>query len=151
VPATSAPGGTRQVDTGAFFYLEVRGVQMPVRAFFSECTGLQAEYEVFEYQEGGENGFVHKFRGRAKYPNIVLKRGVTEDKALYNWFSATQEEVTRAEGDITLLSPSLETLRKWSFAGAFPVKWQGPNLKANSGEVAIETLEFAHHGFTDAS
>lgn len=154
-PATPAPppnaaGGRTPVLTAAFFMLEVRGVDMPVKGFFTEVTGLQAEYEVFEYQEGGENGFVHKFRGRAKYPNLVMKRGVTDDKALLAWFAATQAEVKRAEGDITLYSPNLTPMRKWTFQGAFPVKWQGPNLKSSSGEIAIETLEIAHHGFADA-
>jgi hypothetical protein len=31
-----------------------------VRAVFSECTGLTAEIDVFEYQEGGENTHVHR-------------------------------------------------------------------------------------------
>jgi phage tail-like protein len=148
---TNAPGQRADVLTGAFFMLEVRGVPMPVKAFFTECTGLQAEYEVFEYQEGGENGHVHKFRGRAKWPNIVLKRGITTDKSLFQWFTATKDEVKRAEGEITLLGPDLKALRKWSFQGAFPVKWQGPNLKSSSGEVAVETLEFVHNGLTDAT
>ncbi|MEW6582084.1 MAG: phage tail protein [Actinomycetota bacterium] len=149
--AGAAPGDHPDVLTGAFFGLEVRGVPMPVKGYFTECTGLQMEYEVFEYQEGGENGFVHKLRGRAKYPNIVMKRGVTSERSLFNWFAATKDEVKRAEGDITLYSTDLTPMRKWSFRGAFPVKWQGPNLKSNSGEIAVETLEFAHHGLIDAT
>ena len=53
---------------------------------FAECSGLSLEYDMFEYQEGGQLGFVHKFRGALKYPNLVLKRGVTYEDALLTWF-----------------------------------------------------------------
>ena len=31
---------------------------------------------------------------------------------------------------------------------AYPVKWVGPNLRATTAEVAVETLELAHDGLT---
>jgi len=37
-------------------------------------------------------------------------------------------------------------VRSWVLDGAFPVKWQGPNLNAGSNSVATETLEIAHRG-----
>jgi phage tail-like protein len=141
------PGSTEDYFSGAFFHLEVGGITV---GYFSECSGLRVEYEVMEYQEGGQNGFVHKLRGPAKYSNIILKRGVTSDTALSDWFRAAGRKVERKEGVITLLTPALEPLRRWSFTGAFPVKWEGPGLKASSGEVAVETLELAHEGFEPA-
>ena len=48
---------------------------------------------------------------------------------------------------VVLLSPDGNDERwRWTFRGAFPVKWTGPDLKAETGAVAIETLEIAHHG-----
>ena len=41
--------------------------------------------------------------------------------------------------------------RRWDFAGAYPVKWTGPALKANINEVAIEALELAHNGLMNVS
>jgi phage tail-like protein len=35
---------------------------------------------------------------------------------------------------------------RWNFAQAYPVKWVGPELKADSSTVAFETIELAHHG-----
>ena len=116
---------------------------------FSECTGLTVEYEVFEYQEGGQNDFVHKFRGRAKFPNLVLKRGVTTEDALMMWFKDCQIEAKRKPIFIELLPPEGGNVpvRMWAFKDAFPVKWTGPNLNANSNNIATEQLEIAHHGF----
>jgi phage tail-like protein len=36
---------------------------------------------------------------------------------------------------------------RWSFQNAYPVKWVGPELKADGSAVAIETIELAHNGF----
>jgi len=113
---------------------------------FSECTGLVVEFELMEYREGGENGFVHKLRGAMKYPNLVLKRGVTHEDALLKWFFQTQQASKRPSVTVSLLGPGAQDVRRWVFAGAFPVKWQGPNLNASSNSVATETLEIAHSG-----
>src|SRR5216684_9195887 len=43
---------------------------------FQECSGLEVEMDVQEYLEGGRNDGVIKRVGRAKYQNLVLKRGM---------------------------------------------------------------------------
>ena len=102
---------------------------------------------MFEWQEGGENRFVHKLRGRAKYPNIVLKRGITHEDALLGWFQKCQTKMDRREGHIDLLGDDGKPVRRFAFEGAFPVKWTGPNLNAASTNIATEQLEIAHTGF----
>ena len=37
-------------------------------------------------------------------------------------------------------------VKRWDLIRAFPVKWTGPDMKANGGEIAIESLEIAHEG-----
>ena len=39
-----------------------------------------------------------------------------------------------------------DDVKRWNLKRAFPVKWVGPDLKASSSEVSIETLEIAHEG-----
>ncbi|HEY4348501.1 MAG TPA: phage tail protein [Gaiellaceae bacterium] len=113
---------------------------------FAECTGLSMEYDVFEYQEGGQLGFVHKFRGGLKYPNIVLKRGVTYEDELLKWFLDRSDRDDRGNVTLNLLGDDGQQVRTWSFAAAFPVKWSGPSFNAKSTNVAMETLEIAHQG-----
>jgi hypothetical protein len=36
----------------------------------------------------------------------------------------------------------------WDFKEAFPVKWTGPELRADSGNVAFESIELAHRGLS---
>ena len=43
---------------------------------FQECSGLEVEMDVQQYLEGGRNDGAIQRVGRAKYTNIVLKRGM---------------------------------------------------------------------------
>ena len=47
---------------------------------------------------------------------------------------------------ISLLGPGTKLVRSWVFMNAYPVKWTGPNLNANSNSVAVEQLEIVHNG-----
>jgi phage tail-like protein len=125
------------------FKVEVQGVSI---GRFSECSGIQVEIETKDYMEGGSNDFVHKLPTRVKYPNIVLKRGVTHEDALLKWFWDCRTAVQRKEMTIELLGPGKSSVRTWAFMNAYPVKWVGPNLKASSNQVATETLEIVHNG-----
>ena len=51
---------------------------------------LQVETEVFEWEEGGQNGYKLRLPGRLKYSNLVLKRGLAL-LDLWDWFSQTAE------------------------------------------------------------
>lgn len=113
---------------------------------FMECTGISIEVETKEYMEGGANDFVHKLPTRVKYPNIVLKRGVTHEEALLTWFLESRFTPQRRDMTISLLGPGTSLVRTWVFMNAYPVKWTGPNLNANSNTVASESLEVVHNG-----
>ena len=116
---------------------------------FSECSGLQVEYEIMEYPEGGQNDFVHKLRGRKKYPNLVLKRGITHEPELLKWLFETKKWQDCAPVTVQLVGPDTKPIRTWAFANAFPVKWTGPTLNAGSNNAATETLEIAHRGLVE--
>src|SRR5437764_78401 len=66
---------------------------------WSKCDGLAVEYDVFEYKEGGENAYVHRIPGRAKYQNIKLTRPINKDsKKVTDWIARLQLEVRRQTG-----------------------------------------------------
>jgi phage tail-like protein len=123
-------------------------VQDAVVGLFTECTGLTVEYEVLPYAAGGDD-FVHQLRGRKKYQNLVLKRGMTNDKALATWFNETKKRDSRGAVTISLLTQATKDVRKWTFSHAHPIKWEGPTLSARGGIVATEVLEIAHEGFQE--
>jgi phage tail-like protein len=129
---------------GGHFMLEVEDA---VVGYFTECTGLQAEYETYPYAEGGQNMFVHQLRGRLKYSNLVLKRGITSSRAMLDWFQQNKERPNRGGITIKLLDRDLAVIQTWAFSCAVPVKYVGPTTTVEGG-MAIETLEIAHEGLT---
>jgi phage tail-like protein len=136
--------------TGSFrFWVEIDGLLV---AGFIEVSGLQSEVEVEEFREGGVNEYVHTLPRITKYPNIVLKRGVTSSDNLWSWYEkVTEGSISRKNGSIILLSQQGLELWRWNFFDAYPVKWVGPELKSSSSEVAVETLEITHKGLKGIS
>jgi phage tail-like protein len=134
------------------FLFEVDGVQIGV---FQEVSGLELTVAVKEYEEGGENGYVHKFPGRSSWPNVVMKAGITNSDALFQWvsqssgdgFASAGNKITRCTGAITALGSDASRLRSWDIQGAFPVRWSGPRFNAGSADALQEELEIAHQGF----
>lgn len=127
------------------FGVEINGI---VEGWFTECTGLNAEWEIFEYKEGGVNNYIHKLPVRTKYSNITLKNGMTGDE-LWKWFSQGDGtgQVKRVEFSILLFNADKTQAKRWNVKNGYPVKWVGPELKSDSNQAAIETLEIAHEGF----
>jgi len=138
--------------TASTFLFEVDGVEI---GRFMEVGGLEVSVAVEEIEEGGENNYVHKLPGRMSWPNITLKRGITQNDSLLTWlnkssgeqFSANGNKLTRSTAAITLIGPAGQRLRAWEFDGAFPIKWKGPDFAADSNDMAMEELEITHHGF----
>jgi phage tail-like protein len=117
-------------------------------AGFSECSGLEATVEVFEYKEGGLNDYVHKFPTRASFANLTLKHGVIylyDD--LWTWHNDfVLGRGKRKDGLIVLLDEAKQPAKIWKFKRGIPTKWVGPALNATQSAVAIESLEIAHEG-----
>jgi phage tail-like protein len=136
---------------GAFnFLLEIAGIVEagPASAQFAEVSGLSAEIAVIEYRTGGDRvNTVRKLPGLTKYPNIVLKRGVTGDLRLWQWIQqAIQGNVQRVNGSVVLLDEGRNPVLRFGFRRGWPCKWEGPSLTARGNDVAIETLEICHEG-----
>jgi phage tail-like protein len=132
------------------FLVEIAGVSDDPRATrgaFSEVSGLDVEIVPIEYRTGGEDTSVRKLPGLRKFTNIVLKRGVIGDTALWNWLkSAMQGQVQRTTLTIVLLDESRKEVMRWKVQRAWPCKWSGPELNAKANEVALESLEICHEG-----
>ena len=119
----------------------------------NEFSGLQATTQTEDFIEGGVNTFVHKLPKETTFENLVLKRGLADSNVLWQWHrEVILNHFTRRDIQVLLLKEDLDSIaRQWSFRSAYPVKWSGPDLKAESNVVAFETLELAHHGYTETS
>lgn len=141
------PSGNRNDPYANFnFLVEIDGI---TQAGFSECTGLATESAVIEYRNGNEGSTVRKFPGLTKYPNIVLERGYTDSRELWDWRRAViNGQVERRSGSIVLLDTEGSEVVRFNFREGWPARWEGPALNAKANEIAIETLEIAHEGLS---
>jgi phage tail-like protein len=114
---------------------------------FSQCSGLEMSFEMFEYAEGGNNEFVHKLPGRIRFPNLVLTRGLTNSPALLAWFAQTKTKAQTKQITLTIKNGT-DQQRVFTFADGFPVRWTGPTFDSNATSLGTETLEVAHSGLT---
>ena len=133
-----------EITPGIYFELTLRP-DVSV-GYFTEISGLSAEVEVMTYNEGGNNSFVHRFPTRMKFPNLVLKRGISNEDALEKWFAKSYFEATLTEISITMLNEVGTRLRTWSFVNAYPIKWTGPQFNVGQSAVATEAIEIVHEG-----
>ena len=120
-------------------------------ARFQEVGGIASELGIEEVAEGGENRFSHRLPVRAKYGNLVLKRGLFVDSQLIDWCKDAIENFSfePATVNVTLLNEKHEPLGDtYSFQRAWPVKWAVSDFKASDNSVVVETLELAYSYFT---
>jgi phage tail-like protein len=113
---------------------------------FLEVSGLAAQYETYEYAEGGNNLYMHQFVGRLKWPNLTLKSGVTNQTVLLDWVLGNGDLTGPQTLVVQFLGADGSSLRSFSFAHALPIRWTGPNANIGASAVATESLEIAHHG-----
>lgn len=124
---------------------------------FQECTGLEIEMDVQQYEEGGRNDGIIQRAGRAKYTNLVLKRGMFYDdqgqvnRELWQWLQDTiggVRPLPRYDGLVQVMGVGEEVVATWVFERGLPAKIRGPELNGKSGEIAIEELHIAHEGLS---
>jgi phage tail-like protein len=126
-----------------------------ISAGFAEITGLNSELEIEEFREGGRNIGPRRFPRWGRYPNLVLRRGITRNTALWDWWadvithSYTLQTTTaplRRSGVILLDGQDHRATAAWFFSNALPERLTSSGLSARSNEIAIETLELSHEG-----
>jgi phage tail-like protein len=144
--------------TGFNFKVEFQGVSgmdKDEEHRFQDVSGLSFEIETEAFTEGGENRFAYKLPKRAKYPNLVLKRGLLTGSAVLDWinsamntfFTVVVYDFKPADIMITLLDEAGEPLAIWNVVQAYPVKWSMSDLNANQNTVVVETIELAYQYF----
>lgn len=118
---------------------------------FQEVSGIAAELETEDVPEGGENSFVHRLPLRVKHPMLLLKRGIADSNSpLVRWCKSVlesgllDEPIVPLNVEVSLLDETGEAMRKWSFAGVYPVNWEVESFNSTKNEVAIEKLELSY-------
>ena len=133
----------RDEHVGLRFWVQIDGIEV---ARFCECSAITVETETYDYPEGGLNTMIHRLPVRTKYGNITLKRGLDPGHDLFRWFMQTLDGNTQRKNvTISVYGPKGSSpVEEWHLRGAYPVKWTGPDLRTETGAIAVESLEFAY-------
>ena len=116
-------------------------------AGFSEVILPESTIEIIEYRTGNEKeSGVRKVPGRARYGNVIFKRGVIGSLDLYAWWNEVRN------GDIKTYRTVIvhlqnedrtEIVLTWRFLRAWPTRYEFSPLNAERKDTLIEILEMA--------
>ena len=97
---------------------------------------------MIEYRNGNEDALPRRLPGLHKCANIVLRRGLTQDRELWSWRLAVLEGRTeRRNGVIVVLDQARRPVLRLSFREAWPCRWSLSGMDALAKETIIEEVE----------
>jgi phage tail-like protein len=122
---------------------------MLCHAAFSECDGLEMTMDVKTIKEGGANGRLIRLVGPVNYGQLTLKRGMTANFELWDWFEhVVADPSLRADAEVVLRTKQHEPCARFVLRRCLPVKLKAPPLNAKDGMVAIEELQLAYESIS---
>ncbi len=116
-------------------------------AGFSEVILPPATIDVIEYRSGNEKeSGARKIPGRARYGNVIFKRGAIGSLNWYKWWNDTRNGNINSHRTVTVQLQNEEhtdIVLTWKFLRAWPTKYEFSALNAQGKDIVIETLEIA--------
>ncbi|WP_229413508.1 phage tail protein [Massilia violaceinigra] len=152
MPATLSLSMSDDYQPSAFYFTVMFGATLGLAdTSFKEVSGISAELETETVIEGGENRYVHTLPTHYKSRSLQLKRGLASTSSpLVKWC------ISVFEGDfvrpilaqplvVCLMNADGLPIRSWSFANAYPVKWEVEAFGSEKNEVAIENITLSYN------
>lgn len=115
---------------------------------FSEVDGLEMSMKVKTIREGGNNNQPIHLMGPGSYGQLTLKRGMSNDYGLWNWFDQAVSsgfEGHRLDGQIFLGSSDRSRNDAiFNLTSCVPTKLKAPGFNAKEGGIAIEEMRIVY-------
>jgi phage tail-like protein len=137
---------------GYSFSIEIDGVTI---AQFKEVSGINAEIQTIEHRENKIGGLpvMKKLPGAKKWGDLTMKKGRTDNKALWDWIKSVQDgnmPAARKNGSITLFDYAHGEVSRFNFINAWPSKVSIGSLNAGGNDILLEEVTIVHEGLTPA-
>jgi len=137
---------------GYSFSVEIDGVTI---AQFKEVSGINAEIQTIEHRENKVGGLpvMKKLPGARKWGDLTLKRGRTDNKALWDWIKEVQDgnmAAARKNGSIVLMDYQHGETSRFNFQNGWPSKVSIGSLNAGGNDILIEEVTIVHEGLAPA-
>lgn len=142
------------------------------RSGFSQVTLPKANVSHMTYRENIDNQRFSKIPGLVKYDPITLRRGVTENRNMYDWYRLVNEELAlltvagelnqdakftptqsgnfRRDVILEVLDRAGEPIKGWYLFNAWPSSYQpGDSLDASADEKLVEEITLEYEFFLE--
>ena len=124
------------------FSVDIDGVPM---AYFQGVSGFSNESTLIDDPVAIGSGvtLVRKLPGQLTWEPITLMRGLTSDKALWEWRKQVIDGKTenfRRNGSIVMYNHASEEVARYNFTEAWPSAWMGPMVTAGDDAVIFESI-----------
>jgi phage tail-like protein len=117
------------------------------KAAFCEVILPTSTIDSIEYRSGNEReSEIRKIPGRARYGNVIFKRGVIGSLDLYSWWNDVRNGDIRNSRTVTVHLQNeehTEVVLTWKFLRAWPTRYEFSPLEGKGKETLIEILELA--------
>ena len=145
------PANDKEAHVPIWFTLKIGGAE--AAGFFKEATGFDSESEVIEIKRSMPNGRDRRDQGDGQHqvgrhraqarrrPGQDALELAQDDRRRAS--SRTPARTARSRCSTTTGSPVVT----YSIINAWPKKYTGVGLKADSNEVAVEGITLCHEGF----
>ena len=116
---------------------------------FQEVSGLDMQMEMENITEGGQNRFTWELPVRARYSDLVLKRGMFIGSGILMWCKNAFENFVFEPVNIiiSLLNEHHVPVQSWYVVNAIPKKWSVSNFNAERSSVVIESITLSYQYF----
>jgi len=121
------------------FQVELDGM---ASASFLSVQGIESLTDVLEYRNGNEEALPRRLPGLHRCANIILRRGLTANRDLWEWrLTVLEGRTERRNGVVIILDQALRSVLRLSFREAWPCRWSLSGLDALAKETVIEEVE----------
>ena len=148
MPVADNPNSTSPNPiSAAQFALDLTGIT----AFFMEASGFENSTEVITHVMQDKQGkrIYQKLPGNTKWSDISLKRGFTDDDALWKWRKQVldgQIDAARKDGTITGYDTKGNPVVQYTFSRGWISSWKAAGFNAKNNDVAVEEITITHEG-----
>jgi len=120
------------------FVVEIDGI---VSSSFTYVEGVSSTTEVVEYREGTEQNIVHLIPGLTRYGPIILKRGLSDNSELWDWYESNIDDpVNTRSMSIIFMDRGRNEQVRYNFFECWPSEYYIEPLESNPSNVAYEVI-----------
>lgn len=126
---------------GSFnFRVSIPDVAGDVNQSFTRVSGVVSQSESMEFMQGTDP-YVRKGVGRTSFEDVTLERIYNGSDAFYGWrLEVETGAITRRDVKIEMMKSNGEVSRTMMCMGAWPSRWELPEMDASGSGGAVERI-----------